>query len=104
MLYYVDLNRWAEAKAVYPQVLARHLDAPFFHVQLYSIAFLDGNAAEMKRQLAWAAGKPAEDSLVSAQSDTEAFFGHLEKARELSRRAVEIAQRGGEKETAAGCR
>jgi hypothetical protein len=102
MFCYTSLNRLAEAKAVYPQVLARHLDAPFFHVQLYTIAFLEGDAAEMKQQLAWSAGKPVEDSLVSSQSDSEAFYGHLGKARELLQHAVEIAQRGGEKETAAG--
>jgi len=35
------------------------------------------------------------------QSDTEASFGHLEQALELSRRAVELAKHAGSKETAA---
>jgi eukaryotic-like serine/threonine-protein kinase len=102
MLSYDNLNRFAEAKAVYQQVLARHLDAPFFHIQRYCIAFLEGDAPEMNRQFAWGAGKSGEDSLVSAESDTEAFFGHLAKARQLSERAAAIAQRSGDKETAAG--
>jgi tetratricopeptide (TPR) repeat protein len=102
MLNYVNLNRLDEAKAVYQQVLARKLDAPFFHFERYCIAFLEGDSGEMNRQFAWAAGKSEEDSLVSVQSDMEAFYGHLRKSRKLSERAAEIAQRGGEKETAAG--
>lgn len=39
--------------------------------------------------------------MLSQQSDTEAFSGHLGKARDFSRRAVESAQRADEKETAA---
>jgi tetratricopeptide (TPR) repeat protein len=56
----------------------------------------------VKRQVDWAAGKPgAEDILLSAQSDTEAFYGRLEKARALSERAVDSASRNDQRETAA---
>jgi eukaryotic-like serine/threonine-protein kinase len=98
---YMNLNRLAEAKAVYTEVLARKLDAPFFHLQLYMLAFLEGDSGEMNRQLAGAAGQPGEDVFLAAQSDTEAYYGHLGKARELSRRAAEMAGHRGQKETAA---
>jgi serine/threonine protein kinase/tetratricopeptide (TPR) repeat protein len=101
MINYVSLDRLAEAKAIYPQVLARNLDAAFYHGILYEIAFLERNATEMSQQLAWAAGNSGEDQLLSAQSDTEAFSGHLLKARDLSWRAAEIARRSDRKETAA---
>jgi hypothetical protein len=56
----------------------------------------------MERQVAWAAGKPAsEDLLLSFQSDTEAYFGRLVRARDFSRRAVDSAVRDDSKETAA---
>ena len=56
----------------------------------------------MEQQLAWGAGKPgAEDPLLSAQSDTEAYYGRLSKARDFSRRAVDSAVRADSKETAA---
>src|SRR5206468_8105281 len=42
-----------------------------------------------------------EDPLLSAQSDTEAYYGHLTKARDFSRRAVDSAVRADSKETAA---
>jgi ATP/maltotriose-dependent transcriptional regulator MalT len=52
--------------------------------------------------MAWARGKAGiEDAFVSMQSDTEAFYGHLRQASELSRRAVELAEHAGAKETAA---
>ena len=56
----------------------------------------------MEHQVAWAAGKPGtEDLLLSFQSDTEAYYGRLTKARDFSRRAVDAAVRADSKETAA---
>jgi tetratricopeptide (TPR) repeat protein len=99
---YCNLNRIDEAKGAYQQALARKLDNPFLHFNMYVVAFLQGDTLEMERQVASGAGKPGvEDVFLSAQSDTEAFFGHLGAARELSRRAVESAQRADEKESAA---
>ena len=99
---YAALNRFDEAKATYRQALERKRDHPFLHADLYGVAFLQRDMAEMERQVAWAAGQPgAEDWLLSLESDTNAFFGHLGKAREFSRRAVQSARRGDEKETAA---
>jgi eukaryotic-like serine/threonine-protein kinase len=99
MLNYLNLNRLNEAKTVYQQVLARNLDAPFFHFQRYCIAFLEGDSQEVNRQFAWAAGKSEEDSLVSARSDMEAFYGHLRKARQLSERAAAISARRAERDS-----
>ena len=66
------------------------------------LAFLRGDSADMEQQVAWGAGKPgAEDPMLSAQSDTEAYFGRLTKARDFSRRAVDSALRSDSKETAA---
>ncbi|MBV9357355.1 MAG: hypothetical protein JO023_17730, partial [Chloroflexi bacterium] len=42
-----------------------------------------------------------EDVLLSAQSDTEAFYGHLAKARDFTRRAADSAVRADSKESAA---
>jgi tetratricopeptide (TPR) repeat protein len=47
-------------------------------------------------------GKPGiEDVLMTMQSDTEAYYGHLGRAREFSRRAVESARKNDDKEAAA---
>jgi eukaryotic-like serine/threonine-protein kinase len=96
------LNRLDEATATYREAIARKLENPFLHDDMYAIAFLRGDNEEMKRQVAWAIGKRgAEDLLLSAQSDTEAYYGRLQRARELSRHAVDSALQGDLKETAA---
>jgi serine/threonine protein kinase/Flp pilus assembly protein TadD len=100
---YAALNRFDEAKAAYREAMARKLDDSGLHGNLYGIAFLQNDVAEMERQIAWAVGKPgAEDMFPSFSSDTEAYYGHLSKARALSLRAIESARRNDQKETAAG--
>src|SRR5208282_994729 len=99
---YVDLNRLDEAKATFDQALARKLDNGGLRVGMYYLAFLRGDAAQMEQQVDWGAGKPGdEDRLLSVQSDTEAYYGRLSKARDFSRRAVDSAVRADSKETAA---
>jgi tetratricopeptide (TPR) repeat protein len=99
---YFFANRLDEAKEAFDQALAQKLDGGFLRWNLYYLAFLRGDSAQMEQQLAWGAGKPGdEDPLLSAQSDTEAYYGRLGKARDFSRRAVESAVRADSKETAA---
>jgi tetratricopeptide (TPR) repeat protein/predicted Ser/Thr protein kinase len=102
MQFYACLNRLDEANAAFEQAMAHKVDSPFLHTSLYGVAFLRGDATEMQRQADWGTGKPGvDDILLSSQSDTEAFPGHLRKARDFSRRAVESARHADEKETAA---
>jgi eukaryotic-like serine/threonine-protein kinase len=99
---YVALNRLDEVEITFRQALARNLDHPYLHADMYGVAFLRGKAAEMDRQIAWSMGvQGGEDLLLSAASDTKAFYGNLVKAREYSRRAVAAALRNNQKETAA---
>jgi eukaryotic-like serine/threonine-protein kinase len=99
---YLNVNRLDEAKATFDQALALKLDDPALRSGIYSLAFLQNDAAGMQKQVDWATGKPgAEDQFLSQDSDTKAYFGHLTKARELSRRAVDSASHNGAKETAA---
>jgi serine/threonine protein kinase/Flp pilus assembly protein TadD len=99
---YVALNRVEDATATYNAALARKLNHPLLHVNRYGVAFLQGDTAEMQRQLAWITGKAGlEDFLLSMQSDTEAYAGRFHNARELSRQAADSAIRNDKKETAA---
>jgi len=96
------LNRVSEAKVAFDQALVRKLDGWTLRLYMYYLAFLRGDSAHMEQQLSWGAGKPgAEDPLLSAQSDTEAYYGRLTKARDFTRRAVDSAIRADSKETAA---
>ncbi|MGA7379296.1 MAG: tetratricopeptide repeat protein, partial [Terriglobales bacterium] len=100
--FYINLNRLDDAKATLDQAQAHKLDGLIIRNYVYSLAFLRGDAPEMERQVAWAAGRPGEeDQMLSTQSDTEAYYGHLTKARDFSRRARDSAVRADARETAA---
>jgi serine/threonine protein kinase/tetratricopeptide (TPR) repeat protein len=99
---YFALNRLDAAKKAIEQAQAHQLDGGFLHEVIYELAFLQSDTEEMGRQVRWASGKPGdEDALLSFQSDTEAYYGRLVKARDFSRRAVDAAVRADSKETAA---
>ena len=102
MCPYLALNRLEDAKAAYDEAQARQLDGLIVRIGRYHLAFLQGDEAAMREQVAWAMGKPmAEDVMLSTQSDTEAYHGRFRKAAETSELAVELAQQAGALETAA---
>jgi eukaryotic-like serine/threonine-protein kinase len=99
---YTALGRLDQARTTYRLAVERKLDHPFLHADMYGLAFLENDRAEMEREVAWAAGQAgAEDLLLSLESDTDSFLGKLQKARDDSRRAVASAQQTAQKETAA---
>jgi len=70
-------------------------------VNRYLLAFLKGDAPQMERFASAAVGKPGtEDLLLAAQADTQAWYGKMKNARELTRRAMDSAERNDAKETA----
>jgi Tfp pilus assembly protein PilF len=98
----LSLNLLDEAMATYEEACARKLDGRYVRQTSYWLAFLQRDVAQMDEQLAWAAGKPGdEDFLLSLQSDTEAYYGRLRKARDFTRRAVNSAVGAQSNETAA---
>ncbi len=99
---YLHLDRLNEAEGVFKQAEERKLESRSLLAYRYELAFLKGDAGEMTQLVATAADKPnEEDLLLSEQSDTEAYYGHLAKAREFSLRAAKSARHAGAKETAA---
>src|SRR5262249_55410377 len=81
---------------------ANNFDDQFLRLALYQTGFLRGERETMQQQLAWAAGRPREeDWLLSTQSDTEAYLGHVGKARDFSQSAIDSAVHVDAKETAA---
>ncbi|MCU1219361.1 MAG: serine/threonine protein kinase with repeat [Candidatus Angelobacter sp.] len=100
---YMELNRFEEAEAIFQEAERRNLEDEGIVFTRYQLAFLRGNTAEMARMVALAQGKPgAEETLFSAQSDTEAWYGRAKRARELSGKAREIAEHSGNKDAASG--
>jgi serine/threonine protein kinase/tetratricopeptide (TPR) repeat protein len=99
---YVNLNRLDEAEAVYKQAEERKLENEYLLQNRYQLAFLKGDTGQMTQLASAAMGKPGtEDLLLASQADTEAWYGKLKNARELTRRAMDSAQHNDAKETAA---
>jgi eukaryotic-like serine/threonine-protein kinase len=99
---YLALNQVDLAQSTIEMGLARHLDSGRLRRTLYSLAFLRQDRAGMDQQAEWAVSRPADEYfLLSAQSDTEAYFGRVKNARLYLRRAVDSAERVDLRETAA---
>ncbi|HET9838351.1 MAG TPA: protein kinase [Candidatus Angelobacter sp.] len=100
---YMELNRLEEAEAVNKEAERRNLEDEGSMLERYQLAFLKANTAEMARLAALAQGKPGvEEVLFVAQSDTEAWYGRAKKARDLSSKAMELAEQIGSKGAASG--
>ncbi|HEU5397867.1 MAG TPA: tetratricopeptide repeat protein, partial [Gammaproteobacteria bacterium] len=98
----ISLNRFDAAQATLDEAFTRGLDGRYLHQNQYWLAFLRGNGAQMKAQVAWAMGKPGdEDTLLSMDSDTEAYYGRAKRARDLTQQSMDSAIHAGYPETAA---
>jgi len=84
------LQRVEEARRTIQQALKLQ-DDYLNHVAVYGLAFVSGDHSAIAEQQQWFAGKPEENEGLSLDSDTEAYFGHLRKARELTRQSVDSA-------------
>jgi eukaryotic-like serine/threonine-protein kinase len=96
------LQRFDEARHIIQQAQARKLDDVVMRNALYALAFLGSDSAGMTEQQQWFAGKPEYENFgLTLASDTEAYGGHVAKARELTKRAVDSAIRADSKENGA---
>jgi len=99
---YMALNRFDEAKSTSRQNPERKPYHHYYPASLYRLAFLQNDVAGMKQQVTESAGQAgAEEALLAEESNTAAYFGLLRQAEELTQRAMESAERAGEKEKAA---
>jgi len=101
----VNLERFDQAQQAYQEAMSRKLDDDQPHISLYGVAFLQADTKGMAQQAAWFEGRPElEHEILTLESDTEAYSGHLRAARELTERAVQAAVRADNKEAAAAWR
>jgi tetratricopeptide (TPR) repeat protein len=97
------LQRFDEVRQILQEAQARKLDDAILHNVRYALAFLDKDSVAMAEQQKWYGSKPEYENWgLDLASDTEAYVGHLGKARELTGRAVDSAvTRADDKENAA---
>ncbi len=98
---YMALNRVEESRSILQQAVAAKADNLFIHESLYELAFLNGDADGMQRQVTWSAGKPSEYLLLISMADAAAARGQMQKAEGLVQRSVQVSDRLGFKETTA---
>src|SRR5215470_5488244 len=94
-------QRFDEGRQTIQQVQARNQDNLVLHNALYALDFLRGDSVAIAKQQQWFGGRPEENVGLSLASDTEAYAGHLGKARELTKRSIDSAIRADSKETGA---
>jgi eukaryotic-like serine/threonine-protein kinase len=100
---YMSLDRLDEAETVFKEAEEHKLESEGLLGLRYQLAFARGDTAQMEKLASSAMGKPgAEDLLLANQADTEAWYGRMQAARELTRRAMASAELNDAKETAAG--
>ena len=107
----VYLNRLDEAENVLRRAAGRGLEIDEFLMLEYDIAFLRGDRAGMERVAARARQRSGGETWISnKEAFALAYSGHLQRARVMSRRAVDHArqeampERGGAWEAAASIR
>jgi eukaryotic-like serine/threonine-protein kinase len=98
------LQRFDEAQKTIQEAQARRLENFGFHGALYALGFLGADPSVMTEQEQWFAASAGVENLgLSLAGNTEAYAGHLRKARELTRRSVDSAVRADNRENAAIC-
>jgi serine/threonine protein kinase/Tfp pilus assembly protein PilF len=91
-----------EAKQIIQEAQARGLDNYLLHHAIYALAFLGADSAAMAEQEHWYEDKPSYEHYgLALASDSEAYAGHVGKATELNRRAVNSAIQTDNKENGA---
>jgi Flp pilus assembly protein TadD len=93
------LQRFDEARQLAHEGQTRSPNDFILRDALYALAFLDADSAAMAEQRKWFASKEEYENYgLALASDTEAYAGHLGKARELTKQAVDSAIRVDSKE------
>ena len=94
------LQRPEEARAAMREAQNHKLDDYPIHLELYVFGFLAGDSSAMAEQLKWFAAHPEYDQFgLSLGADSEAYAGHLQKARQLTKQSVDAAVRTDSKES-----
>jgi serine/threonine protein kinase/tetratricopeptide (TPR) repeat protein len=102
--YALALQRFDETRKIVDDAEARKMENGNLHLLLYALAFLGADAAAMAEQQQWFRVKSEVDRErvgFALASDTEAYSGHVRRAREFSHRAKDSAIRSNNSENGA---
>ncbi|HEX8896117.1 MAG TPA: protein kinase, partial [Terriglobales bacterium] len=92
---YINFNKLEEAKAIYKQAMDRKLDSRYLREYRFEIAYLEGDTAEMDRQVAALSGRPEQAILIRDKGMIAAQQGRNKEARALFQQAFDMAKKAG---------
>jgi hypothetical protein len=96
------MQRFDEVRRIISDAKARKVDDYIAHNALYGLAFVASDSLAMAEEQRWFSGQPdLENDVLALDTDTEAYVGHLAKARELTKRSVDSATHADSKESGA---
>jgi len=98
---YQQLDRYDESEAVYRSSLEHNVNIPDLLIQRYDLKFLLGDNAGMEQIMAQSRTSGVEDWVSSHAALALAYSGHLQQARMMSKKAIDLAQKASGKEPAA---
>jgi len=99
---FLALQQFDEAGEAIRRAQARKIDTEVLNSVRYGFAFLKADTASLAQQQKWFASQPDYEHFdLSLESDSEAYAGHLGKARELTKSSVASAIQADSKESGA---
>ena len=99
---YLVLQHYARAQQMIDEAQARKMDDVLFHDESYILGFFHSDPAAMARQMQWFTANPAYRHFgLLFSADTEAYSGHLQRARDLTSQAVDSAVQADSRENGA---
>ena len=98
-----SLGHFSEAHKISDLTVSRGFDGFHLRLELYLVAFVEGDTKAMAEQAAWFGGKSpsVQHRFLSLEAETEGYRGHARAAQEFSGRAAVAAVQAGDLEAAA---
>jgi hypothetical protein len=94
----MSLNGLADSRSTIQRALDEKLDSDELHTELYTLAFLAGDAQGMSEQVAWSnRSSDAMREMLPPQAAAGAYSGQVQKSLDLSRLTADALQRAGRK-------
>jgi len=97
------LGHFSEAHKTGDLAVSRGFDDSYLRLELYVLAFVEGDSKGMAEQVAWFGSKSpnVQYRFLSLEAETETYRGHARAAQEFARRAAAAAVQAGNLEAAA---
>jgi DNA-binding winged helix-turn-helix (wHTH) protein/tetratricopeptide (TPR) repeat protein len=101
-LGYLEIGQVKEADDTLAEARKRGLAGPYLSEAAYASAFVHNDTRAMQRILAEAISHvDGKAEMLAVQSNTEAYLGHFQRSRELTRAAADLAKHDKDTESAA---